>query len=290
MPREHGKHFHYKRGSRQWVLGHFWSAVAWVMAWVLFFPVLWMVITSFKHESNAYTDPPTIAFHPTVAEYSQVFHTGNGAGGAAAPFEHSLFVTLITLVLVLALGIPAAYALSIRAVPRWRDVLFFFLATKMLPYVAAIVPIYIIAQRLGLLDNDWALVILYTGFNLPIAVWMIRSFLLEIPKELLEAARIEGANVRTELTRVILPIALPGIAATALICVIFTWNEFFFAFFLTTINGSTVPVFLSHFQSTEGEYWALLAAAATISCLPVILAGWLAQRQLVRGLSLGALK
>jgi sorbitol/mannitol transport system permease protein len=290
MPREPGRHFHYKRGSRQWVLGHFWSALAWVMAWVLFFPVLWMVVTSFKHESNAYTDPPTILFHPTVTEYSQVFHTGNGAGGAAAPFEHSLFVTVITLVLVLALGIPAAYALSIRAVPRWRDVLFFFLATKMLPYVAAIVPIYIIAQRIGLLDNDWALVILYTGFNLPIAVWMIRSFLLEIPKELLEAARIEGANVRTELTRVILPIALPGIAATALICVIFTWNEFFFAFFLTTINGSTVPVFLSHFQSTEGEYWALLAAAATISCLPVILAGWLAQRQLVRGLSLGALK
>jgi sorbitol/mannitol transport system permease protein len=280
----------YKRGSRQWVLGHFWTAVAWIMAWVLFFPVLWMVITSFKQESNAYTDPPTIAFHPTFTEYSQVFSTGNGAGGAAAPFEHSLFVTVTTLVFVLALGIPAAYALSIRAVPRWRDVLFFFLATKMLPYVAAIVPIYIIAQHLGLLDNDWALVILYTGFNLPIAVWMIRSFLLEIPKELLEAARIEGAGVRTELTRVILPIILPGIAATGLICVIFTWNEFFFAFFLTTINGSTVPVFLSHFQSTEGEYWALLAAAATISCLPVILAGWLAQRQLVRGLSLGALK
>jgi sorbitol/mannitol transport system permease protein len=290
MPHEPGRRLEHRRGSRQWALGHFWSAVAWVMAWVLFFPVLWMVITSFKHESNAYTDPPTIAFHPTLTEYSQVFSSGNGAGGAAAPFEHSLFVTVTTLVLVLALGIPAAYALSIRAVPRWRDVLFFFLATKMLPYVAAIVPIYILAQRLGLLDNDWALVILYTGFNLPIAVWMIRSFLLEIPKELLEAARIEGASVTRELRSVILPIALPGIAATALICVIFTWNEFFFAFFLTTINGSTVPVFLSHFQSTEGEYWALLAAAATISCLPVILAGWLAQRQLVRGLSLGALK
>jgi sorbitol/mannitol transport system permease protein len=290
MASGHDRRFEYKRGSRQWVLGHLWSAVTWVIAWTLFFPVLWMVITSFKHEANAYTDPPTIAFHPTFTEFHQVFSAGNGAGGAAAPFEHSLFVTFVTLVLVLALGIPAAYALSIRAVPRWRDVLFFFLATKMLPYVAAIVPIYIIAQHLGLLDNDWALVILYTGFNLPLAVWMIRSFLLEIPKELLEAARIEGAGVWTELTRVILPIVLPGIAATALICVIFTWNEFFFAYFLTTINGSTVPVFLSHFQSTEGEYWALLAAAATIACLPVILAGWIAQRQLVRGLSLGALK
>jgi len=280
----------HKRGSRQWALGHFWTTVTWIVAFILFSPVLWMVLTSFKRESSAYTDPPTFVFHPTLSEFSQVFSTGSGAGGAGAPFEHSLFVTLATVVLVLLLGIPAAYALSIRAVKRWRDALFFFLATKMLPYVAAIVPIYLIAEHLGLLDNVWALIILYTGFNLPLAVWMIRSFLLEVPKEMLEAARIDGAGVVTELTRVILPIVLPGIAATALICVIFTWNEFFFAYFLTAFNAQTVPVFLSHFQSTEGEYWALLAAAATVACLPVILAGWIAQKQLVRGLSLGALK
>jgi sorbitol/mannitol transport system permease protein len=280
----------HKRGTRQWALGHFWTAVTWIVAFVLFSPVLWMVITSFKREGSAYTDPPKFVFHPTFTEFSQVFSTGSGAGGAGAPFEHSLFVTLATVILVLVLGIPAAYALSIRAVKRWRDALFFFLATKMLPYVAAIVPIYLIAEHLGLLDNVWALIILYTGFNLPLAVWMIRSFLLEIPKEMLEAARMDGAGVWTELTRVIMPIVLPGIAATALICVIFTWNEFFFAYFLTAFNAQTVPVFLSHFQSTEGEYWALLAAAATIACLPVILAGWIAQKQLVRGLSLGALK
>jgi sorbitol/mannitol transport system permease protein len=277
-------------GTRRRALGHFWTAVTWLVALILFFPVFWMVLTAFKPESSAYTNPPKIVFHPTLNEFSQVFSTGNGAGGAAAPFEHSLFVTLVTVALVLLLGIPAAYALSIRSVTRWRDVLFFFLATKMLPYIAAIVPIYIIAQHLGLLDNDWTLIILYTGFNLPIAVWMMRSFLLEVPKEMLEAARIDGAGVLTELTLVILPIVLPGIAATALICVIFTWNEFFFAYFLTAVNGPTVPVFLSHFQSTEGEYWALLAAAATIACLPVVLAGWIAQKQLVRGLSLGALK
>src|SRR4029077_545133 len=190
----------------------------------------------------------------------------------------------------LALGIPAAYALSIRAVKRWRDVLFFFLTTKMLPYVAAIVPIYIVALHLGLLDNVWALIILYTGFNLPLAVWMIRSFLLEIPKEMLEAARIDGAGVWTEITRVILPIVLPGIAATALICVIFTWNEFFFAYFLTATKGPTVPVFMVGFLQTEGQYWARLAAAAAVACLPVIVAGWIAQKQLVRGLSLGAVK
>jgi sorbitol/mannitol transport system permease protein len=290
MAREVDRRYRYKRGSRQWALGHFWTAVTWVIAAVMFFPVLWMVITAFKHEGDAYTNPPKILFHPTLTEFRQVFSAGGISGGVKPPLEHSLEVTVMTLVLVLVMAIPAAYALSIRAVKRWRDVLFFFLATKMLPFVAAIVPIYIVAEHLHLLDNVWALIILYTGFNLPIAVWMIRSFLLEIPKEMLEAARIDGANLWTELTRVILPITAPGIAATALICVIFTWNEFFFAYFLTTTQAPTMPVFLSSFVQSEGEYWARLAAAATIACLPVILAGWLAQKQLVRGLSLGAVK
>jgi sorbitol/mannitol transport system permease protein len=285
MAKGYDRRFRHKRGSRSWVLAQFWTAITWVLAVIMFFPVIWMVITAFKHEGKAYTDPPTIVFHPTLVQFHQVF-----SGGIGPPFKHSLFVTLASLVLVLVLAIPAAYALSIRAVKRWRDVLFFFLTTKMLPYVAAIVPIYIIALHVGLLDNDWALVILYTGFNLPLAVWMIRSFLLEIPKEMLEAARIDGAGLWTELTRVILPIALPGIAATALICVIFTWNEFFFAYFLTATKGPTVPVFMVGFLQSEGEYWATLSAAAAIACLPVILAGWLAQKQLVRGLSLGAVK
>ena len=203
---------------------------------------------------------------------------------------HSIIISAVSVALVIALGLPAAYALSIRPVVKWRNTLFFFLTTKMLPYVAAIVPIYIIAEHAHLLDTPWVLIILYTGFNLPIAVWMIRSFLLEIPRELIEAARLDGAGLWTEVVRVILPLALPGIAATALICVIFTWNEFFFAFFLTATREKTVPVFLVGFLQSEGQYWARLAAAAFIASLPVILAGWIAQKQLVRGLSLGALK
>jgi len=285
MARGFDRRYRHKRGSRQWALGHFWTTVTWIIALVLFFPVLWMVLTAFKPEGKAQTYPPTFVFNPTLSEFSKAFSEGIGG-----PLGHSLFVSLVSLVFVLALGIPAAYALSIRAVKRWRDVLFFFLATKMLPYVAALVPIYLVVLHLGLLDNDWSLVILYTGFNLPIAVWMIRSFLLEIPKEMLEAARIDGAGVWTEITRVILPIVAPGIAATALICVIFSWNEFFFANFLTTINGKTVPAFLSGLQQSEGLYYASLAAGATLASLPVILAGWIAQKQLVRGLSLGVLK
>ena len=274
-----------RRFTRKKARGAFWTLVTCALAFIMFFPVLWMIITSFKKEGDAYTTPPRIGFHPTLNEFHQVFQ-----GHAGPPFLHSAFVTIVSVAFVLLLGVPAAYALSIRAVPRWRDTLFFFLTTKMLPFVAAVVPIYIIALHIGLLDNDWALVILYTGFNLPIAVWMIRSFLLEIPRELVEAARLDGAGLFVELTRVILPLALPGIAATALICVIFTWNEFFFAYFLTATKGPTVPVFLVGFLQSEGQYWARLAAAAVIACLPVVLAGWIAQKQLVRGLSLGALK
>ena len=274
-----------RRLTRSRAIGGFWSAFTWLIAIILFFPVFWMVLTSFKREGDAYTDPPKIVFHPTFSEFSQVF-----SSGAGHPFMHSVFVSGVSVVLVVSLGLPAAYALSVRPIKRWRDTLFFFLSTKMLPYVAAIVPIYIIALHTGLLDNDWALVILYTGFNLPLAVWMIRSFLLEVPGELLEAARIDGAGLFIELTRVIMPMILPGLAATALICVIFTWNEFFFAYFLTATKGPTVPIFLVSFLQSEGEYWARLSAAATAACLPVILAGWIAQKQLVRGLSLGALK
>jgi sorbitol/mannitol transport system permease protein len=275
-----------RRWTSQRFWGNFWSLVAWVIAIFLFFPVFWMVLTSFKSEGTAYTYPPQFIFHPTLSEYNSVF---SGGQSFTAPFEHSIFVTLVSTALVLVLAIPAAYSLSVRPVKRWRDILFFFLTTKMLPYVAAVIPIYIVAKDLHLLNNEWSLVILYTSMNLPIAVWMIRSFLIEVPNGLLEAARIDGANTWVEITKVILPITLPGIAATALICSIFAWNEFFFALSLTTTNP-TMSVFLVSSIQTEGLYWAHLAAAATIASLPVVLAGWVAQKQLVRGLSFGALK
>ncbi len=245
-----------------------------------------MVLTSFKTEGAAYTYPPKFFFHPTLSEYDSVF---SGVQSFTKPFEHSIFVTLVSTALVLVLGVPAAYSLAVRPIKKWRDVLFFFLTTKMLPYVAAVIPIFIVARDLHLLNNEWALVILYTSMNLPIAIWMIRSFLVEVPNGLLEAARIDGAGLWVEITRVIMPITLPGIAATALICSIFAWNEFFFAQSLTTTNP-TMSVFLVSSIQSEGLYWAHLAAASTVASLPVILAGWIAQKQLVRGLSFGALK
>ncbi|MGH9067306.1 MAG: carbohydrate ABC transporter permease [Acidimicrobiales bacterium] len=261
------------------------TIVAWLVGIAFFFPVFWMVLTAFKPEASAYTYPPQITFHPTLSEFAQVFSSGMGPY-----FEHSGIATVLSTVFVLVLATPAAYALSVRPVRRWQDSLFFFISTKMLPIVAAIVPLYIIAKDTGLLDTVWALVILYTAMNLPIAVWMLRSFLLEVPKEVLEAARIDGASLVQELRRVVAPMIAPGLAATALICVIFAWNEFFFAVNLTSTQASTVPVFLVSFITARGLFWAKLSAAATVASVPVIIVGWIAQKQLVRGLSMGAIK
>ncbi|MEV0948707.1 carbohydrate ABC transporter permease [Rhodococcus sp. NPDC049939] len=262
-----------------------WSAVAWIIALGFFFPVAWMVLTSFKQEGDAYTDPPKLFFAPTLDQYRGVLDSGIGTS-----LLNSAFATVMSTLLVLLLGVPAAFALSLRPVRRTKDALFFFISTKMLPIVAAIIPLYVIVSNIGLLDNIWVLVILYTAMNLPIAVWMMRSFFLEVPGELLEAASMDGASLWTSVREVILPLVSPGIAATALICVIFSWNEFFFAVNLTAVQAQTIPVFLVGFITGEGLFWARLSAAATLAALPVILAGWVAQNKLVRGLSFGAIK
>lgn len=261
------------------------AVLAWVVGILFFFPVLWLVITSFKQERDAYTTVPKIIFSPTLAQYRSVFSRGIG------PYlANSAIATVVSTLLVVALATPAAYALSIRPVKKTRDVLFFFISTKMLPVVAVIVPLYVVLERLGVLDNVWMLAILYASMNLPIAVWMLRSFLQEVPTEVLEAARVDGASLLRQLTQVVLPMVAPGLAATALICVIFAWNEFFLAVNLTATRAATVPVFLVGFITSEGLYWSQLAAAATLATLPVLIAGWIAQKQLVRGLSMGAIK
>jgi sorbitol/mannitol transport system permease protein len=261
-----------------------WAVLAWVVAFAFFLPVLWMVITAFKPESAAETWPPKFTFSPTLAQFRLVF---SGWG----PFvTHSAIATIGSTVLVLLLAVPAAYALSVYPVKRWRDGLFFFISTKMLPIVAVIGPLYVIVLKAHLLDSIWVLIILYTAMNLPLAIWMIRSFMLEVPSELLEAARLDGAGRIREMSGVILPVISPGLVSTALICVIFAWNELFLALNLTFTNAATMPMFLISSVPQEGLYIAHLSAAATVASVPVIIVGWIAQRSLVRGLSMGAIK
>jgi len=197
---------------------------------------------------------------------------------------------VLSTLLVLALAIPAAYALSIRPVEKWTDVLFFFLSTRMLPAVAGLLPIYLFAQTVGLLDNIFLLVLLYTSMNLPIAVWMMRSFLAEVPVEIIEAASVDGASLLRTLRTIVLPIVAPGIAATSLICFIFSWNELLFARVLTATVAQTAPVFLTSFVTSQGLFLAKVCAAAVAVSLPVLIAGFAAQDKLVQGLSLGAIK
>jgi sorbitol/mannitol transport system permease protein len=261
-----------------------WGIVAWVAGIAFFLPVLWMVLTAFKPESAAETWPPRFTFSPTLAEFRLVF------SGWGPYVTHSVIATVVSTVLVLLLAVPAAYALAIHPVKRWRDGLFFFISTKMLPIVAAIGPLYVIALKTHLLDSIWLLIILYTAMNLPLAIWLIRSFMLEVPGEMLEAAELDGAGRVRQMGEVIMPVISPGLVSTALICVIFAWNELFLALNLTTTNAATLPMFLISSVPQEGLYIAHLSAAATVASVPVIIVGWIAQRSLVRGLSMGAIK
>lgn len=263
--------------------------LSWVIALIFFFPVFWMVLNGFKEEADANTDP-RLFFDPTLRQYDEVTSQTQGLLGFSEAFYNSFWAVLISTVLVMALAIPAAYALSIRPVAKWRDVLFFFISTKFLPIVAAILPLWILARDLELLNTRTVLVILYTAMNLPLAVWMLRSFFSEVPPELIEAAQIDGAKLRGQITSIILPIVAPGLAATALLCVIFAWNEFFLAVQLNPVDGSTVPIWVTSNVSTRGNFLAKLSAASTLATLPVVLAGWVAQKRMIRGLAMGAIK
>ncbi|MGW4564108.1 carbohydrate ABC transporter permease [Streptomyces sp. NPDC004561] len=263
--------------------------LAWLCGTVFFLPVAWMVLTSLHSESDAATNPPSVGAPLTLQGYREFFGASTGVS-PWPPLINSFSASLMSTLLVLVLSIPAAYALSIKPVRKWSDAMFFFLSTKMLPAVAGLLPIYLIAKDSGLLDNVALLVILYTSMNLPIAVWMMRSFLAEVPGEILEAASIDGAGLPTVLARIVAPVVAPGIAATSLICFIFSWNELLFARVLTGVVAGTAPVFLTGFVTSQGLFLAKVCAAAVCISLPVLIAGFAAQDKLVQGLSLGAVK
>jgi sorbitol/mannitol transport system permease protein len=275
-------------GERRIVNSAF-GVLAWIVGLIFFFPVFWMVLNSFKSEQDANTSPK-LFFHPTLDRYKDVTHSVTGLLSFGEAFANSIVIVLASTAIVMVLAIPAAYSLAIRPVTKWRDVLFFFISTKFLPVVASILPIWILARNLNLLNTRQSLIILYIGINLPLAVWMLRSFFQEVPRELIEAAEIDGTSLWGQLKSIILPIAAPGIAATALLCVIFAWNEFFYAVQLNPVHGSTVPIWVTTNISTRGDFLAKLSAASVLACIPVVLAGWIAQKRMIRGLAMGAIK
>lgn len=272
--------------TTQKVAGHFLSGLTIGLALLVFFPIFWMFLTSFKTEVDAFTFPPLVVFQPTLENYRIALVESNY-------FQHllnTLAITGFSTLLALVLGVPAAYALAFYPTKRSDFVLMWMMSTRMLPAVGVIVPLYVIFRSLSLFDTYSGMIILFTSMNLPLVVWMMHSFLSDLPHEILEAARIDGVSLWQEFRSIILPLALPGLMATILLCFIFSWNEFFLAFNLTITKAAPLSVFIASFKTSEGLFWAKMSAAATITALPVVIAGWLAQHQLVRGLTAGAVK
>jgi sorbitol/mannitol transport system permease protein len=261
------------------------NLLTYAIALIVFFPILWTLLTAFKTEADAAATPPVFIFHATFGNFSAVFDAGY-----LAYFKNSFYLAGGSTLLALVLGLPAAYSLAFNPSRHTPKVLSWVLSTKMLPLVGALIPLIVIYKRIGLYDSHLGMILLYAAFNLPLVIWMMRSFFADLPKEILEASVVDGAGFVRIMTRIVLPLTAPGLAATVLLSLIFSWNEFLLAVNLTAVNSGTLPVFISGFQTSEGLFFAKMSAASTLAVAPVILAGWMAQRSLVRGLTFGAVK
>lgn len=255
-----------------------------LLAFLFFFPILWMILAAFKTEAQAFASPPVFSFTPILENFERALPTYFPA------LKNSLIAAFGSTLLAFVLGLPAAFALAVYPTRRARGTLMWMLSTRMMPAVGVIVPLFLLFRDLRLLDTLPGLILMFTTMNLPLVVWMMHSYMSEIPFAIYEAAKVDGAGVAREFFSIALPLSLPGVAATALLAIIFAWNEVFFALNLTSSEAAPLSVFISSFKTSEGLFWAQMSAAATLTVLPVLIFGWIAQRQLVRGLSFGAVK
>lgn len=261
------------------------TLVGWSTALIIFFPILWMVLTGFKTETAAIADPSFI-FSPTLESYQAV----QERSGYARFALNSVVVAFGSTFLALLIAIPCAYAMAFLPTKRTKGTLLWMLSTKMLPPVGVLVPIYLIFRDVGLLDTRTGLIIIYTLMNLPIVVWMLYTFFKDMPKDILEAGRMDGASTLQEVVFLLLPLTLPGIASTGLLSVILSWNEAFWSLNLTSSKAAPLTAYIASFSSPEGLFWAKLSAASTMAIAPILILGWMTQKQMVRGLTFGAVK
>lgn len=269
------------KGSRTRLLA---GIVGWVSALIMFFPIFWMVVTSFKSEIDAIE--PSLAFTPTLQSYVEVNERANYMSFAL----NSLIELLGSTLAALMIGLPAAYALAFYPGRRTKDLLLWMLSTKMMPAVGVLVPMYLMARSAGILDTRLGLIIIFTLSNLPIVIWMLYSFFKDVPSQILEAGRMDGARFWTQMRYILIPISLPGIASTALLSIILCWNEAFWSINLTASRAAPLTAYIASFSSPEMLFWAKLSAASTMAVAPILIMGWITQRRLVRGLTFGAVK
>jgi polyol transport system permease protein len=262
------------------------TIASWLLALLLFFPLFWLTLTAFKTELQAIAVPPLLVFKPTLENFAAVQERSNYLLYAM----NSIITSVVSTVVGLAIAAPAAYSMAFFRVKSTRDVLMWMLSTKMMPAVGALVPIYVLAQSLNLLDTRFVLIVIFTLSNLPIMVWMMYSYLRDIPREILEAARMDGATLWQECRRVVLPLSMGGLASTGLLCLVLSWNEAFWSLNLTSANAGTLAALIASYSSPEGLFWALLSAASLLAIAPIVVFGWFSQKQLVQGLTFGAVK
>ncbi|MFK4446716.1 sorbitol/mannitol transport system permease protein [Caballeronia udeis] len=260
------------------------GVIAWLFALLLFFPIFWMTITAFKTEQQAYSS--SLIFTPTLDSFREVFARSNYFAFA----WNSILISVGVTVICLLFAVPCAYAMAFFPTKKTQKVLLWMLSTKMMPSVGVLVPIYLLWKNTGMLDTVWGLIIVYTLINLPIAVWMSYTYFNEIPRDILEAGRIDGAATWQEIIYLLMPMSLPGLASTALLLVILSWNEAFWSINLSSSNAAPLTVFIASYSSPEGLFWAKLSAASLLAVAPILIVGWLSQKQLVRGLTFGAVK
>jgi sorbitol/mannitol transport system permease protein len=263
------------------------TAAAWFFGFLIFLPILWMFLTSFKTELEAFSIPPTfLFFHWTTENYATV----QGRSDYLLHALNSVIVAGGSTIIAMIIAVPAAWSMAFAPTNRTKDILLWMLSTKMMPPVGVLVPIYLIYQNFGLLDTRTGLVAILCLGNLPIVIWMLFTSFKEIPKDILEAARMDGATIGRELVYVLTPMAIPGIASTLLLNLILAWNEAFWTLNLSTSKAAPLTVFIASYSSPEGLFWAKLSAASTLAIAPILVLGWFSQRQLVRGLTFGAVK
>ncbi|MBY3134196.1 carbohydrate ABC transporter permease [Rhizobium laguerreae] len=263
------------------------TAIAWTLGILIFFPILWTFLTSFKSEADAIASPPQfLFFHWTTENYTEVQSRSN----YLSHFMNSVIISFGSTLIGLIIAIPAAWAMAFSPTKRTKDVLMWMLSTKMMPPVGAMIPIYLMFRNFGLLDTRAGLVIVLTLINLPIIVWMLYTYFKEIPGEILEAARMDGASLMKEIVYVLTPMAVPGIASTLLLNIILAWNEAFWTLNLTASKAAPLTAFIASYSSPEGLFYAKLSAASTMAIAPILILGWFSQKQLVRGLTFGAVK
>ena len=263
------------------------SAAAWLAAFIIFFPILWMILTSFKTELDAFATPPKFLFFDwTTENYGIVQERSNYVKYAL----NSIFLSFGATALSLIVAVPAAWAMAFSPGKRTKDLLMWMLSTKMMPPVGALIPIYLIFRDTRLLDSHFGLIIVLFLLDLPIVIWMLYTYFKEIPAEILEASRMDGASLWQEIIHVLTPMAIPGIASTLLLNVILSWNEAFWTLNLTTSDAAPLTQFIASYSSPEGLFWAKLSAASTMASALILVIGWFSQKQLVRGMTFGAVK